>query len=178
MANCRQHCGSSFTGRGWGKKKWDGSGGQSSQGLGRSVGGFGTKINAAVDPLGHPKAIILTSAQTFDGTQLENLLAMAEKESLQNAASPNVEYVIADKAYGSTENRKAITRRGLKACIPPKKNSKEKIDYDRHIYKERNVIERYFAKLKTNRRVMTRHDKLSENYLGFVWLASVKIMLA
>jgi len=52
------------------------------------------------------------------------------------------------------------------------------IEYDRHLYKERNVFERYFARVKQYRRVATRYDKRAANFLGFVWVASIAIMLA
>ena len=63
-------------------------------------------------------------------------------------------------------------------CIPPKKNRKEKIGYDRHLYRERNVVERFFARIKEYRRVATRYDKKAGNFLGFVWEASLGILLA
>jgi transposase len=52
------------------------------------------------------------------------------------------------------------------------------VAYDRHLYKERNVAERYFAGIKQYRRVATRYEKKAANYLGFVWLASITFMLA
>ena len=88
------------------------------------------------------------------------------------------EAVLADKGYDSQSNRAAIETIGATPCIPPRKNRKEPIEYDRHLYKERNVVERYFSKIKQYRRVATRYDKKAANYHGFVWLASINIMLA
>jgi transposase len=58
------------------------------------------------------------------------------------------------------------------------KNRLAKIEYDRHLYKERNVVERFFARVKQFWRVATRYDKLARNYLGFDWVASIRILLA
>ena len=61
---------------------------------------------------------------------------------------------------------------------PPRKNRAEAIEYDRHLYRERNVVERYFAQVKQYRRVATRYDKKAANFLGFVWVASIAVILA
>jgi putative transposase len=135
--------------------------------LGRSRGGFGTKIHAAVSPLGHPVALELTGSQASDSPRLPGLIAGIATEA-----------VLADKGYDSDANRAAIRSRGAEPCIPPRKNRSEPIEYDRHLYKERNVVERYFAQIKQYRRVATRYDKKAANFLGFVWLASIAIMLA
>ena len=75
----------------------------------------------------------------------------------------------------SDVNRKAIETQDSEPCIPPRKNRKESIEYDRHLYKERNVVERYFSQIKQDRRVATQYDKKAAS---FVWLASINIMLA
>lgn len=86
--------------------------------------------------------------------------------------------MLADKGYDSNANREAIYVAGAVACIPPKKNRLQAITYDRHLYKERNMIERFFGKIKQFRRVATRYDKKAANFLGFVWIASLATILA
>ena len=86
--------------------------------------------------------------------------------------------VLADKGYDSDANRAAVRKAGAEPCIPPRKNRAEPIAYDRHLYRERNVIERFFARIKQCRRVATRYDKKAANFLGFVWVASIALMLA
>ena len=135
--------------------------------MGRSRGGFGTKIHAAVTPLGHPVALELTGSQAADSPQLPALIAGTEAGA-----------VLADKGYDSDANRAAIRAAGAVPCVPPRKNRVTPIEYDRHLYRERNVVERYFARLKQYRRVATRYDKKAANFLGFVWVASIAIMLA
>ncbi len=134
--------------------------------MGRSRGGFGTKIHAAVSPLGHPVALKLTGAEAADSPHLPGLIAGIETEG-----------VLADKGYDSDANRAAIRGRGAEPCIPPRRNRKEPVAYDRHLYRERNVAERFFARVKQYRRVATRYDKKAANYLGFIWLASIQVML-
>jgi len=120
-----------------------------------------------VNPLGHPVALKLTGAEAAESPHLPGLIAGIATEA-----------VLADKGYDSDANRAAIRRQGARPCLPPRKNRSEPIAYDRHLYKERNVIERYFAWVKQYRRVATRYDKKAANFLGFVWLASIAIMLA
>jgi putative transposase len=120
-----------------------------------------------VNPLGHPVALKLTGAEAAESPHLPGLIAGIATEA-----------VLADKGYDSDANRAAIRRQGARPCLPPRKNRSEPIEYDRHLYKERNVIERYFAWVKQYRRVATRYDKKAANFLGFVWLASIAIMLA
>jgi putative transposase len=135
--------------------------------LGRSRGGFGSKIHGAVNPLGHPVVLTLTGSEASDSPHLPGLIAGVETDA-----------VLADKGYDSDANRAAIRGQGAEPCIPPRRNRTTAIDYDRHLYKERNVVERFFGRIKQYRRVATRFDKKAANYMGFVWLASINIMLA
>lgn len=82
-----------------------------------------------------------------------------------------------DKAYGTAKIREFIETNGGTYCIPPKANAAEPWDCDYHQYKERHVVECFFNKLKQFRRVATRYDKLSRNFLSFAYLASVMILL-
>jgi transposase len=135
--------------------------------LGRGCGGFGTKIHGAVNPLGHPVTLKLTGAEAADSPHLPSLVAGVATDA-----------VLADKGYDSAANRRAILRQGAVPCIPGRANRLETIDYDAHLYRERNVAERYFGRIKQYRRVATRFDKKAANFLGFVWLASIHLMLA
>jgi transposase len=135
--------------------------------LGRGCGGFGTKIHAAVNPLGHPVALHLTGANAADSPHLPALIAGVETTA-----------VLADRGYDADTNRQAIRRRGAEPCIPPRQNRRTPITYDRHLYKERSGVERFFGRIKQYRRVATRYDKKARDFLGFVWLAAFDIMLA
>lgn len=85
--------------------------------------------------------------------------------------------VIADKGYDADHLRDALHDRGAEAVIPPRSNRKSPRTYDRALYEERNLVERFFSKLKQFRRVATRYDKLLANYRGFVQLAAIAILL-
>ena len=117
-------------------------------------------------PLGHPVAPELTGAQASDSPRLPGLIAGTQAGA-----------VLADEGYDSAANRDAIRAQGADPRIPPRRNRTEVIDHDRHLYEERNAVERFFARVRQYRRVATRCDKKAANFLGFVWLASINIML-
>ena len=136
--------------RGRGEKKADGTGGQAEQALGRSRGGFGTKIHVAVNGLGLPVTLALTPGQAADVTQVPTLLAGAEPE-----------VVIADKGYDSDAVVEAIEAAGAEAVIPPKKNRTVQRPYDRDRYKDRNLAERTSLHRCGRRRSKTDGDGIS-----------------
>jgi transposase len=84
---------------------------------------------------------------------------------------------IADKAYDSDAVVRAAEARGAEAVIPPKKNRKVPRDYDKHFYKERKKIEWFICLLKQYRRVATRYEKTARNFLGFVHVASIMVLM-
>ena len=84
---------------------------------------------------------------------------------------------IADKGYDADHLCDRIAETGSEVVIPPKRNRTVKRPYDADLYKERNIIERFFNKLKQFRRVATRYDKLLANFMGFVKLAAIAIWL-
>ena len=120
-----------------------------------------------MNPLGQPVRLRLTGANAADSPHLPELIAGIDTDA-----------VLADKGYDADSNREAIRAAGAQPCIPPRRNRTAAIAYDRHLYKERNGVERFFGRIKQYRRGATRYDKKAANYLGFVWLASINIMLA
>lgn len=85
--------------------------------------------------------------------------------------------VLADKGYDATYIVDAVVAMKAKPVIPPKSNRKHPRGYDVDLYKERNVIERMYGKLKQFRRVATRYDKLASSYLAFVLVAAIYLWL-
>jgi transposase len=148
------------------KKKADGSGGQDEQALGRSRGGFGTKIHGGVSGLGLPVKLILTPGQAADVTQAKALIEDVP-----------IEVVIGDKGYDRRAVVEAIEACGGEAVIPTQKNRKEQRAYDRDRYKDRNLVERFWFKLKQYRRVATRYEKTARNFMGFIMVASIMVLL-
>ena len=139
---------------------------QKQEALGRSVGGFTTKIHALVDALGNPLKIKLTPGQDADIKQAAELL-----EGIETSA------VLADKGYDSDELVDNLNEKGCKSIIPPRKNRKQQREYDKHIYKERHLVECFFNKIKQFRRVFSRFDKTKISYLSFINLANILIWL-
>ena len=133
---------------------------QNEEAIGKSRGGLSTKIHAAVDAFGNPVRLLLTAGQTSEYTQAEALIEGFEAG-----------YVLADKGYDSDQFVSAIEKNHAVPVIPSKKNRKVPRDFDKVLYKERNLVERFFQKLKNFRRIATRYERLARNYqamLGFV----------
>ncbi len=88
------------------------------------------------------------------------------------------QYVLADKAYDAGWIRDMIREQGAIDVIPPKANRKLPAEFDAEIYRERNKIERLFGRLKASfRRISTRYDKTSRNFLSMIKLASVRLWI-
>ena len=85
--------------------------------------------------------------------------------------------LLADRGYDADWIRELAHQQGAWANIPPKRNRKDPICFSPYLYRARNLIERFFNKIKQCRRVATRYDKLAANYLAFVKLASIRIWL-
>lgn len=85
--------------------------------------------------------------------------------------------VIADRGYDKKALVEAIEARGAEAVIPTQKDRKEQRAIDRHLYRERNLCERFWAQAKQYRRVATRYEKKAANFLAFAWVAAVMVML-
>ena len=142
------------------------NGGQAEQALGRSRGGFSTKIHVTVDGLGNPLRLQLTAGQRHDIIKASDMIVDLD-----------FDYVIADRSYGAKGFIDEIVASGAEPVIPPKKNAKEPHQYDEWRYRERHLIECFIGKIKHFRRVFSRFDKLARRYLGFLQLASALVWL-
>ncbi|MER2557706.1 MAG: transposase, partial [Candidatus Competibacter denitrificans] len=100
-------------------------------------------------------------------------------EALVDALDPRegIRHAAMDKAYDSNAIRAKLDAKGITPVIPPKSNRLEIVVYDQERYKQRNKVERLFNKLKQFRRVATRYEKLKANFLAFVTVALIVIML-
>jgi transposase len=136
------------------------------QALGRSRGGFGTKLHLAVDALGNPVGLHLSPGQDADVSHAETLLGDHQPGA-----------VLGDKGYDSDALVKTIGERGATAVIPPKKNRTQPREYDRVLYRERNKVERCVRLFKQFRRVATRYEKTARNFLGMATIAAIAIWL-
>lgn len=135
--------------------------------MGRSRGGLTTKIHALVDARGLPIALKLTPGQAHDGRSAADMLATLGEGDV----------LLADRAYDSDALRLEMAARGAWANIKPMPNRKRRPAFSTFLYRYRNLVERFFNKLKHFRAVATRFEKQSANYLALVKLASIKIWM-
>ena len=136
------------------------------QALGRSRGGFSTKLHLAVDGDGGPVEMILTPGQEHDVVQAPTLLAEHQPQ-----------YVIADKGYDSDEFVDLITQRGSQAVIPSRSNRPTQRRLSRKQCRRRNIVERFVNRIKHYRRIATRYEKTAVNFLGFLQVAALLFWL-
>ena len=135
--------------------------------MGRSRGGLTTKVHALVDARGLPLRLVLTAGQTHDTQAAAELLS----------ALPQDAVILADKGYDADWIRQMIEAQGAAPNIPVKSNRKRHFCFSKRLYRERNLIERFFNKLKHFRRVATRYEKLAANYLAMLKLAATRLWL-
>ena len=136
--------------------------------IGRSRGGFTTKIHLRVNAAGLPMRTEITAGQTSDYLGFD--LVMAD-----NLPEPSV--LLADRGYDSDNIRKTMEVRDVVPVIPMRKTRKLRVAVDRRLYRLRNLVERCFNKLKNARRVATRYDKTAESFLGFIDITSIRLWL-
>jgi transposase len=116
--------------------------------------------------LGNPLKYILTGGQEADITQAHALIEGMDPE-----------LVIADKGYDANHFVEAIEAKGAEPVIPPRSNRLNPREYDRHWYKDRNLVERFFNRIKQFRRVATRYEKLDKCFKAMIGLACTMIWL-
>ena len=119
-----------------------------------------------MDALGNPVALSLTPGQASDISQAEPLLDEVEPKAF-----------LADKAYDANALIDALEQRGVTPVIPPKANRIEPRDTDFVLYRERNLVERFFNKIKHYRAIATRYDKLANTFLSAVQLVCIIVWL-
>ena len=126
-------------------------GGTHRRALGRSRGGFTSKLYCLADALGRPLAFHLTVGEAADCKACDALIGLPGR-------TPKA--LLADKGYDADAIRADLAERKIKAVIPGRSNRRVKIEHDRALYKQRNRIERMFGHLKINRAIATRYDQL------------------
>jgi transposase len=135
--------------------------------MGRSRGGLTTKIHAVVDANGNPFTLKLTEGQAHDGRSAHDKL---------DSVGPG-QTLLADRAYDSDALREALAKRRAKANIKPMPNRVNIPRFSKKLYRKRNLVERFFNKLKHFRAIATRFEKHDANYLALVKLASARIWM-
>jgi transposase len=135
--------------------------------MGRSRGGLTTKIHALMDAWGLPIALKLTEGQAHDGRSAADMLGSVQAGHI----------LLADRAYDADILRQGLAGRGAWANIKPMPRRRNVPAFSAFLYRYRNLVERFFNKLKHFRAVATRYDKRADNYLASIKLASARIWM-
>jgi transposase len=135
--------------------------------MGRSRGGLTTKIHALVDACGLPILLKITEGQAHDGRSTHDMLGSLDRGNI----------LIADRAYDSDALRLDLATRGARANVKLMPNRINLPPFNKRLYRKRNLVERFFNKLKHFRAVATRYDKRDDNYPAAIKLASARIWM-
>ena len=119
-----------------------------------------------MDALGNPVRFILTAGQVHDIVRAEELIS-----------GISFEHLLGDKGYDADRFRARIAATGAEAVIPSTRSRSQAIPYDKHIYKERNLVERFFNKIKHFRRIATRYEKTAISFAAMLFLVGAMIWL-
>jgi len=141
------------------------TGGQAAHALGRSRGGFSTKIHAGCIDEKTGVAIVLTGGERND---MPGFDAVFDQVPSDNA----LEDAVLDKGYDSNHIRERLQEHDINPVIPPKSTRQETLDYDKDKYRLREKVERFFNGLKQFRRIATRYDKLGYIFLAFIHIVA------
>lgn len=151
---------------------------QEDEALGRSRGGFTSKIHLKAEGYGKPLAFLVTPGQRHEATMFEPLLKTgAVKRSGRGRPRLWPQCIVADKGYNSERIRKLLNSKQVKPVIPVRSNQDRDEDFDWEKYRERNLVERLINRLKQWRRIATRYEKRAANYGGMLTLATVVLWL-
>jgi transposase len=157
--------------------------------LGRSRGGFSTKLHVSGDGKGRPLSIVITAGQRHDSTQAEPVLDGIAVRRPSGPIRKRPKRLLGDRGFSYRRIRRLLRRRKIPHVIPERKDQKQARKakgsaggrppgFDREAYRRRNVVERMIGRLKQFRRVATRYDKLAVRSRAFVVLAAIHLWLA
>jgi len=151
--------------------------------IGRSRGGLSTKIHLLCDRDGHPLAFELTAGQAHESTVLDEVLIGADAELFDAAGEP-VAWPVAlagDKGYRADWIDAYLLDLGITPVIPSKANEardERLVLFDKHAYRDRNIVERLIGWLKECRRVFSRFEKTAKNFGGMIKMAFIQRYIA
>ena len=138
------------------------------QGVGRSRGGFTTKIHLSVNAAGPAMRGEITAGQTSDYLGFNVVMA-------ENLTAPSV--LLADRGYDAVSICKSMNKKDVLPVFPMRKSRKKRVGVDRALYRLLNLVERCFNRLKNAKCVATRYDKAAESFLGFIDITSIRLWL-
>ena len=146
--------------------------------LGRSRGGYSTKIHPRCERSGKPMAFVLTVGQRHEQPMLPALMERgAVKRPGRGRPRIRPERVAGDKGFTSSTVQRYLKKRRIGAVIPTKANQAPDPAFDREAYRERNVVERLINRLKQCRRIATRYEKRAANFGAMLTVATLMLWL-
>ena len=141
--------------------------------LGRSRGGFSTKIHLRCEGTGRLITFLLTPGQESDIAQAEKLMERGAIRRGSGQTRLHPERLVADKGYTSTALRSYLHRRHVRCTIARRSNERRRGSFDKQHYRKRNIIERLINRLKQFRRIATRYEKRPANFAAMITIASI-----
>jgi transposase len=151
---------------------------QAREALGRSQGGFSTKLHLRAEGHGKPITAALTGGERHEQIALEALLDRgAIRRPGRGRPRLRPRRVAGDKSYSSPTARGRLRRRHIRPVIPSKSNQRRQPNFDRAAYRRRNRVERLINRLKQFRRIATRYEKRAANYLAMITLGMILLWL-
>ena len=146
--------------------------------LGRSRGGFSTKIHLRAEGKGRPIVAVLTGGERHEQIALEDVLDRgAIPRSGRGRPRLRPRRVAGDKVYSSPSARRRLRQRRISPVIPRKSDERPQSRFDREAYRRRNVIERLVNRLKQFRRIATRYEKRAVNYLAMITIGMILLWI-
>ncbi len=142
--------------------------------LGRSQGGFSTKVHLRAEGKGKLMTIALTPGQQHEATVFATLMQQGAVKRA-GCGRPRLRplRIVGDKGYSSGKIRQFARSHGMRITIPRRCNEHRSGPFDKETYRQRNRIERLINRLKHCRRLATRYDKRAENYRAFWIIAAI-----
>ena len=151
---------------------------QAREALGRSQGGFSTKLHLRAEGKGRPITAVLTGGERHEQIALEALLDQGTiRRPGRGRTRLRPRRAAGDKGYSSPTARRRLRRRHIRAVIPSKSNQRRQPHFDRTAYRRRNLVERLINRLKQFRRIATRYEKRGANYLAMVHIGMLLLWL-
>jgi transposase len=151
---------------------------QAREALGRSQGGFSTKLHLRAEGNGRPITVVLTSGERHEQIALEAVLDQgAIRRPGRGRPRVRPRRTAGDRSYSSPTARARLRRRHIRAIIPSKSNQRRQPRFDRAAYRRRNLIERLINRLKQFRRIATRYEKRAANYLAMIHIGMILLWL-
>jgi transposase len=146
--------------------------------LGRSRGGFSTKVHLRAEGGGKPMTFVLTPGQRNESTVFERLLEQGAVKRLgPGRPRRRPDRIVGDKGYSAGRIRRYLHKHGIRVTIPRRRDERRRGSFDRAVYRLRNLIERLVNRMKHFRRVATRYEKRAANYLAILTVVAILLWL-